>query len=166
MKSNKRAEALMAVAAERWQQQNKRQWRWCTGCCMEGGWGSEVLFDRHKPTWHLQLSLRGPWLLRLIRLPERTIGVRCRTLVWMQPSFSNWMRSLSGSHGLVLGSKTEKQKTQNMQWKLINWWIYWAAEWTDVWLQSGLLLLLQDITTRWQPATLASFKPKYHLLWL
>lgn len=40
-------------------------------------------------TWNLQLSLRGPWLLRLIRLPERTIGVRCRTLVWMQPSISN-----------------------------------------------------------------------------
>lgn len=61
-----------------------------------------VGFRSGKPTWHLQLSLRGPWLLRLIRLPERTIGVRCRTLVWIQPSFSNWIRSLSGSHGLVL----------------------------------------------------------------
>lgn len=106
----KGAEATTATAAQWWwHKEKKRQWRRCTGCCVEGGWGGELLFffvnggfRSGRPTWHLQLSLRGPWLLRLIRLPERTIGVRCRTLVWIQPSFSNWIRSLSGSHGLVL----------------------------------------------------------------
>lgn len=98
--------------------EKKRQWRRCSRCCVEGGWGGELLlfwkdggFRSGRPTWHLQLSLRGPWLLRLIRLPERTIGVRCRTLVWIQPSFSNWIRSLSGSHGLVLrrgGRETQR----------------------------------------------------------
>lgn len=79
--------------------------------CMDGRWlrRRDALlhsgFRFGQPTWHLQLSLRGPWLLRLIRLPERTIGVRCRTLVWIQPSFSNWIRSLSGSQGLVLRKK-------------------------------------------------------------
>lgn len=35
------------------------------------------------------------------------MGVRCRTLVWMQLSFSNWIRSLRGSQGRVLtGQKT------------------------------------------------------------
>lgn len=67
-------------------------------------------FSTGRPTWYLQLSLRGPWLLRLIRLPERTIGVRCRTLVCIQPSFSNWIRSLSGSHGLVLGRDETHEK--------------------------------------------------------
>lgn len=156
----KGAEALMAVAAERWQQQQiKRQWRWCTGCCVEGGWGSKVLFDRHKPTWHLQLSLRGPWLLRLIRLPERTIGVRCRTLVWMQPSFSNWIRSLSGSHGLVLGRETRKQNTLIMTNSLNS---HCCCK---TWPLDGDLLHwpFQRLESNWK-ATGKSFKPKYHLL--
>ncbi len=84
---------------------------------LHGGWlrrradFSRRFSGRH--TWHLQLSLRGPWLLRLIRLPERTIGVRCRTLVWIHPSFSNWIRSFSGSHGLVLqrGQRETPAKT-------------------------------------------------------
>lgn len=119
-KNNRQNEKISRAAmAAQWRRhrEKKQQWRRCSRCCVEGGWGGELLlflkdggFRSGRPTWHLQLSLRGPWLLRLIRLPERTIGVRCRTLVWIQPSFSNWIRSLSGSHGLVLRRGVERHR--------------------------------------------------------
>lgn len=54
-------------------------------------------FDLKRKSTVLSIHYTGP-----TQTQEHTIGVLCLTFVWMAPSFSNCITSLSGSQGLVL----------------------------------------------------------------